>query len=99
MRNNIAGKLFFVFLSLMLVVVNAHADYLINNVVTGTQPSAVAVGSYPLAVAVNPVTNKIYVVNCGFANLTCLGTGNGNVTVIDGETNSTTTITAGRGAR
>ena len=37
----------------------------------------------PIALAVNPVTNKIYVVN----------NGSSNATVIDGATNSTTTIT------
>jgi len=42
----------------------------------------------PHAVATNPLTNKIYVVNVNnIAN-----TGNGGVTVIDGATNSTTTI-------
>ena len=41
----------------------------------------------PCAVAVNPVTNKIYVANYG----------GGNVTVIDGATNSTTTVTVGTG--
>ena len=43
-----------------------------------------------MAVAVNPVTNKIYVANSGSE---CCGSGNGNVTVIDGATNATTTIT------
>ena len=37
--------------------------------------------------AVNPVTNKIYVANYG----------SNNVTVIDGATNGTTTVTAGNG--
>ena len=35
----------------------------------------------------NPVTNKIYVANQG----------SGNVTVIDGATNATTTVAAGLG--
>ncbi len=39
----------------------------------------------PVALALNPVTNKIYVAN-GLSN---------NVTVIDGATNTTTTVTAG----
>ncbi len=43
------------------------------------------VGSSPFSVAVNPVTNKIYVANEG---------GN-TVTVIDGATNTTTSVTAG----
>ncbi|MDQ3180763.1 MAG: YncE family protein, partial [Acidobacteriota bacterium] len=49
--------------------------------VIGTVPA----GSGPNAVAVNPVTNKIYVANSG----------SGNVTVIDGTNNSTTTVAAG----
>ncbi|MDQ3087091.1 MAG: hypothetical protein M3Q78_00665, partial [Acidobacteriota bacterium] len=49
--------------------------------VIGTIPA----GLGPNAVAVNPVTNKIYVVN---------QTSN-NVTVIDGGDNSTTTVAAG----
>ena len=43
--------------------------------------------SEPFAVAVNPVTNKTYAAN-GSSN---------NVTVIDGATNSTTTVAAGVG--
>jgi YVTN family beta-propeller protein len=47
--------------------------------------ATVAAGTQPQAVAVNPVTNKIYVSNF-----------NGNsVTVIDGVTNTPTTIAAG----
>ena len=38
----------------------------------------------PIAVAVNPVTNRIYVAN----------NGSNDVTVIDGATNATTTVTA-----
>ena len=41
--------------------------------------SLVATGSQPFAVAVNPATNKIYVVNHG----------QNTVTVIDGATNTT----------
>ena len=47
--------------------------------------TTVAVGTDPLAVAVNPVTNKIYVANDG----------SNNVTVIDGATNTTTTVPPG----
>ena len=50
-----------------------------------TAGATVAVGTDPLAVAVNPVTNKIYVANQG----------SDNVTVIDGTDNSTTTVAAG----
>src|SRR2546430_275268 len=50
-----------------------------------TATATVAAGANPYAVAVNPVTNKIYVANF-----------NGNdVTVIDGATNSTGTVPAG----
>ncbi|MGZ4520350.1 MAG: YncE family protein, partial [Mycobacteriaceae bacterium] len=47
--------------------------------------TTVAAGTTPTAVAVNPVTDKIYVANKGSKN----------VTVIDGATNTTTTVTAG----
>ncbi len=43
------------------------------------------VGSYPVAIAVNPVTNLIYVAN----------EGSNTVTVIEGSTNATTTVAAG----
>ena len=45
-----------------------------------------AAGTEPCGVAVNPVTNKIYVANQG----------SNNVTVIDGATNGTTTVRGGR---
>ena len=60
-----------------------------NSTATVADPSASGIQS--VAVAVNSVTNKIYVANnnmLGFSNTTV-----GNVTVIDGATNSTTTIT------
>ena len=47
--------------------------------------ATVAAGVTPRAVAVNPVTNKIYVANSN----------SNNVTVIDGATNSTATVAAG----
>jgi YVTN family beta-propeller protein len=47
--------------------------------------ATVNVGNDPYAVAVNPVTNKIYVANQS----------SNTVTVIDGATNSTTTVNAG----
>jgi YVTN family beta-propeller protein len=56
-----------------------------NTTTTITDPDAIT----PVAVAVNPVTNKIYVVNTGGYP----GSNHGNITVIDGATNSTTTIT------
>ena len=64
----------------------------INNKITGTvtslsdfgvgYASTVSVGAWPWAVAVNPVTDKIYVVNRN----------TNNVTVINGSDNSTTTV-------
>jgi YVTN family beta-propeller protein len=53
-----------------------HAQTVVATVATGTSPSQMGV---------DPVTNKIYVVNHR----------SNNVTVIDGATNSTTTVTAG----
>ncbi len=47
--------------------------------------ATIPTGYFPKGVAVNPVTNKIYVANNGGAN----------VTVIDGDTYSTTTVAAG----
>ncbi|MDQ6420513.1 X2-like carbohydrate binding domain-containing protein [Paenibacillus sp. LHD-117] len=47
--------------------------------------NAVATGTSPWAVAVNPVTNKIYVANMN----------SNNVTVIDGASNITTTVATG----
>jgi YVTN family beta-propeller protein len=52
-----------------------------------TVTTTVTVGTTPFSVAVNPVTNKIYVANQGSAN----------VTVIDGATNSATTVSTGTG--
>src|SRR5258708_38433342 len=49
-----------------------------------TVTATVMTGSIPAAVAVNPVTNKIYVANLS----------SDTVTVIDGATNSTTTVTS-----
>ena len=53
-----------------------------------TVMTTVGVGMSPIAVAVNPVTNKIYVANQGSSN----------VTVIDGTTNTTSMVTAGSAA-
>ena len=47
--------------------------------------AAVRTGTFPNGVALNAVTNKIYVANQGSAS----------VTVIDGATNSTTTVATG----
>ena len=55
-----------------------------------TVSATVGVGSPPSSVAVNGVTNKIYVATCTTGSST-----NGTVTVIDGSTDTTTTVTAG----
>src|SRR5439155_920452 len=60
----------------LLCALSARADTVI---------ATVAAGTTPFAVAINPVTNKIYVVNAG----------SNNVTVIDGATNATTTVAVG----
>src|SRR5947209_9457972 len=79
-------------------LVNAKAKLLISGVLAflfllagyaraQTVTTTVAAGTSPVSVAVNPVTKKIYV-----PNLT-----SGNVTVIDGATNTTKTVAAGMG--
>ena len=60
-----------------------NAVTVLNGVTNGT--STISTGNIPEGVAVNPLTNKIYVANSG----------SGTVTVIDGATNTTTTVTAG----
>ena len=52
-----------------------------------TVTTTISAGIRPCGVAVNPVTNKIYVPNASSAN----------VTVIDGATNVTTTVSVGTG--
>jgi YVTN family beta-propeller protein len=52
----------------------------------GISAQTITAGSVPSAMAINPVTNTIYVANAG-----------GTVTVIDGATNSTITVPAGSG--
>jgi len=55
--------------------------------------STVPAGVRPVAVAVNEVTNRIYVANLGDCSPLGICNSEGGVTVIDGATNSTTTIT------
>ena len=53
----------------------------------------VPTGVCPTAVAVNPVTNKIYVANRGSRVFFCISCSNlGSVTIIDGKTNAAITI-------
>ena len=73
-----ALRFFFGALALLVGGLSAHAQ-----TVTATLPAGA--NTQPYAVAVNPVTNTIYMVNQG-AN---------NVTVINGLTNSTSTVTDG----
>ncbi len=59
---------------------------------TNTITATLNVGAGPYFAAVNPVTNKIYVANssCSLKQLPCSNPG--SVTVIDGATNATTTL-------
>jgi uncharacterized repeat protein (TIGR02543 family) len=59
-----------------------------------TVSATIQVGKNPLAIAVNPVTNKIYVANCPDRSSRTKGI-NGTITVIDGDTNTTETVDAG----
>jgi YVTN family beta-propeller protein len=61
---------------------------------TVTTTITVGSGVIPAAVAVNPVTNKIYVV----INPNTFNLGQGSVTVVDGATNTTSTVSAGIGS-
>ncbi len=69
----------------LLLAVVLSGQFVMAQTVTTT----LTAGTAPNAVAVNPVTNKIYVAN-GSSN---------NVTVIDGATNALTTLAAGTGPR
>lgn len=60
-----------------------------NSITTAIDPNALSLN--PATIAVNPVTNKIYVANNCIGIFGC--TNPGNVTVIDGATNATTTLT------
>src|SRR5271157_4725241 len=62
-------------IAIFMAIAAVHADFVTNTITAGTDP---------YAVAVNPVTNRIYVANKG----------SDNVTVIDGATNGTTTVPA-----
>lgn len=73
------------------IVYNAAGDFVKGTgkvtVIDGVsnKMTSVNVGRGPMAIAVNPVTNKIYVANCDSRS----------VTVIDGASNKTTTVKAG----
>ena len=56
--------------------------------------ASIPVGTNPVAIAVNQATNKIYVANCPTTTNSQPGV-KGSVTVIDGDTNGTTTVPAG----
>ncbi|MCY7347919.1 MAG: hypothetical protein LH614_17105, partial [Pyrinomonadaceae bacterium] len=70
-------------------VANFNSAYVKGIVGTYNSTNSVSAGTNPRAVAVNPVTNKIYVANRS----------SNNVTVIDGTNNSTTTVAAGTNPR
>jgi len=68
-------------LRVLLSLVLLPASYSAGQIVLANVPT----GHDPIAVALNPVTNKIYVANQG----------SNSVTVIDGVTNNTTTVSTG----
>src|SRR5438445_13898925 len=74
----------------MIYVANINSEN--GTVIDGATNATTTVnaGVGPESIAVNPVTNKIYVANAGFYL-----SNNGSVTVIDGATNSTTSVNAG----
>ena len=78
--------LYVLFFSLAVAVLPAAAQTLIGNVPVGTDPTFVAV---------NTTTNKIYVPNFCGNDPNCGANSPGTVTVIDGVTDTTTTITVG----
>jgi YVTN family beta-propeller protein len=63
-------------LAVAAIIGTVSADWVTTTIATGTSP---------YAVAVNPVTNRVYIANQSSSN----------VTVIDGATNATTTVPAG----
>lgn len=69
-----AASMLAVILALLLAAIPVQAQ---------TVVATVPVGQIPQSIAVNPVTNKIYVANLG----------SGDITVIDGVTDSTITLT------
>jgi YVTN family beta-propeller protein len=71
------------------VLVLAIALAVVIEVRANTVSGTVTTGEYPCAIAIDSVTNKIYVANQGAYGSTS------TVTVIDGATNSTTTIGVG----
>jgi YVTN family beta-propeller protein len=73
---SIRTTLLSVFLLLVLFTTNIPADAVVATATTGTEPQAIALDS---------VTNKIYVANYG----------SGNVSIIDGTTTTTTSVRSG----
>jgi YVTN family beta-propeller protein len=67
------------------VYVANYGNNSVSEIISGTFTATLRVETNPNAVAVNPITNKIYVGNSG----------SNNVSMIDGATNSTTTVTLG----
>ena len=52
----------------------------------------IPVGVCPVAIAVNPVTNRIYVANHGQSSIQCSHCSHGDITVIDGASNTALTV-------
>jgi len=85
-RKLMAMILFLVLPAVLLATVSvrsATADAVLSTVAVGSD------GSDPVAVAVNPATNKIYVITVNNGNVTY------TATVIDGATSSTSTVSVG----
>ena len=78
---NISGRKIVVVVSAVFAVLSFAAPVLHAQWVTAT----IAAGSGPDAVAVNPATNMVYVVNSN----------SNNVSVINGATNATSTVSVG----
>ncbi len=76
-------KNIFAVFGFLFCIFQAKADYV---------DTTIPVGEYPYAIAVNCVTNKIYVTNRGNRAPNGALTVDGTVTVIDGATNVTTSI-------
>jgi YVTN family beta-propeller protein len=68
---------------------------------TDAVTNTLGLDKWPSVMIVNPVTNKIYVGNSCGTDPTCIANGNANtigtITVVDGATLTTSTVTAGHG--
>lgn len=78
------------------VAANTDGNVTVIDGRTNTALDVVTVGISPVAIVANPATNEIYVANFGFEpGATCCTQPTGDVTVIDGASNATTSVGAG----